>query len=166
MQRTKDPLIFIVQDNVIYKDLIVGYLQQRKFNNLKTFKTGEECLRVIHQKPDIIVLDYSFDGITGLELMKRVKAEYPEIDFIFLSGQNSVEVAVNIMKMGAADYIVKNTQAPQNLLRTIEYLLSKTKSEKVKKGYQVGVIGFFIMLFLIIMIIILLTIFFEDFSMS
>jgi DNA-binding NtrC family response regulator len=166
MQRTKDPLIFIVQDNVIYKDLIIGYLQQRKFNRLKTFKSGEECLKSIHQKPDIIVLDYSFEGMTGLELMKRVKIEHPEIDFIFLSGQNSVEVAVNIMKMGAADYIIKNAQAPQTLFHSIEFLISTTKAQKIKKGFQVGVVGFFIMLFLIIMIIILMTILLEDFSMT
>jgi FixJ family two-component response regulator len=164
MHRTKNPLIFIVQDNVIYKDLIVGYLQQKKFTNLKTFKSGEECLKSIHQKPDIIVLDYSFEGITGLELMKRIRAVNPEIDFIFLSGQNDVEIAVNIMKMGAADYIVKNNKAPQTLLQSIEYLISINKSEKVKKGFQIGVIGFFIMLFLIIMIIILMTILLEDFS--
>lgn len=165
MKRTHDPLIFIVQDSVIYKDLIVGYLQQRKFKNIRTFKTGEECLKAIHQKPDIIVLDYSFEGINGLELMKRVKIQHPEIDFVFLSGQNSVEIAVNIMKMGAADYIVKNNQAPQNLFQSIEYLLTNQKAEKIKKGFQVGVVGFFIMLFLIIMIIILATILLEDSSM-
>ncbi|HZH70925.1 MAG TPA: response regulator [Mariniphaga sp.] len=165
MKRTTDPLIFIVQDNVIYKDLIVGYLQQRKYKNLQTFKSGEECLKVIHQKPDIIILDYSFDGINGLEFMKRVRMDHPEIDFIFLSGQNSVEVAVNIMKIGAADYIVKNAQAPQRLVKTIEYLLSTQKAEKIKKGYQIGVVGFFIMLFLIIMIIVLVALLVGDSSM-
>ena len=166
MQKTKNPLIYIVQDNVIYKDLIVGYLQQKKYTNLKTFKTGEECLKAIHHKPDIIVLDYSFEGITGMELMKKVQLDHPEIDFIFLSGQNDVEVAVNIMKMGAADYIVKNEKGPENLLHSIEYLVSVTRSEKVKKGFQIGVVGFFIMLFLTIMIIILMTIFLEDFNLS
>lgn len=166
MQKTKNPLIFIVQDSVIYKDLIVGYLQQKKFTNLKTFKNGEECLKSVHQKPDIIVLDYSFEGITGLELMKKIQLDHPEIDFIFLSGQNDVEVAVNIMKKGAADYIVKNEKAPQNLLNSIEYLISTTRSFKVKKGFQIGVVGFFIMLFLTIMIIILMTIFLEDFKLS
>lgn len=166
MQKTKNPLIFIVQDSVIYKDLIVGYLQQKKFTNLKTFKNGEECLKSIHEKPDIIVLDYSFEGITGLELMKKIQLDHPEIDFIFLSGQNDVEVAVNIMKKGAADYIVKNEKAPQNLLNSIEYLISTTRSFKVKKGFQIGVVGFFIMLFLTIMIIILMTIFLEDFKLS
>lgn len=166
MQKTKNPLIYIVQDNVIYKDLIVGYLQQKKYTNLKTFKTGEECLKAIHHKPDVIILDYSFEGITGMELMKKVQMDHPEIDFIFLSGQNNVEVAVNLMKLGAADYIVKNEKAPENLLHSIEYLVSATRSEKVKKGFQVGVVGFFIMLFLTIMIIILMTIFLEDFNLS
>lgn len=166
MQKTKNPLIYIVQDNIIYKDLIVGYLQQKKYTNLKTFKTGEECLKAIHHKPDIIVLDYSFEGITGMELMKKVQIDHPEIDFIFLSGQNDVEVAVNLMKLGAADYIVKNEKAPENLLHSVEFLISATRTAKVKKGFQIGVVGFFIMLFLTIMIIILMTIFLEDFNLS
>ncbi|SRR6056297_1434107 len=165
MKKTKQPLIFIVQDSIVYKDLIVGYLQSQKFKNLKTFKTGEECLKAIHLKPDIIVLDYSFEGITGLELMRKIQKEHPETDFIFLSGQNDVEVAVNIMKRGATDYIVKNNKAPQNLLRSIEFIISEERSKKVRKGFQIGVIGFFIMMFLLIMIIILLTIFLEDFSL-
>lgn len=166
MQKTKNPLIYIIQDSVIYKDLIVGFLQQKKYKNIKTFKTAEECLKAINHKPDIIVLDYSFEGITGMELMKKVQLDHPEIDFIFLSGQNNVEVAVNIMKLGAADYIVKNEKAPENLLHSVEYLVSATRSEKVKKGFQIGVVGFFIMLFLTIMIIILMTIFLEDFNLS
>jgi DNA-binding NtrC family response regulator len=165
MQNVKKLLIFIVQDSIVFRDLIVGYLKSKNYKNLKTFKTGEECLKQIHLKPNIIILDYSFEGITGLELMKRVKSEHPEIDFIFLSGQNDVQVAVNIMKMGAADYIVKNDKAPQNLVDSIEYLVSGERKEKIKKGFQIGVIGFFIMMFLLVMIIILLTIFLEDFSL-
>lgn len=165
MQNTKDPLIFIVNDSVVYKNLIVNYLNSHNYNKLKTFKSGEEALKSMHLKPDIVVLDYSFEGITGLELMRKVQNEHPEIDFVFLSGQNDVNVAVNIMKRGAADYVVKNDKAPENLLHSIEYLISATKKEKVKKGFQIGVIGFFIMMFLLIMVIILLTIFLEDFNL-
>jgi len=164
MQNTKDPLIFIVNNSVVYKDLIVGYLTSHGFNKLKSFKNGEEALKSMHMKPDIVVLDYSFEGISGLELMRKVQDEHPAIDFVFLSGQNDVNVAVNIMKRGAADYIVKNDKGPENLLHSIEYLISATKREKVKKGFQIGVVGFFIVMFLLIMIIILLTIFLEDFN--
>lgn len=165
MKKTKNPLIFVVQDSPIFKNLIINHLKQKKFSNIQTFSHSEECLKAIHQKPDIIILNYYIEGMTGLELMKRVQSDHPEIDFIFLSGQNDVEIAVNIMKMGAADYIVKNDKAPANLVKSIEYLISSTRSRKVKKGFQIGVIGFFILLFLTIMIIILLTVFLEDFKL-
>lgn len=164
MQKTKNPLIFVVEDSIIYKDLIVGYLQSKKYMNIKTFKNGEECLKELHLKPDLIVLDYSFEGISGLELMRKVNVEHPEIDFIFLSAQNEVNVAVKIMKMGAADYIIKNEEAPYLLVRSIEQIITSTKQTKIKKGFKIGVMGFFIMLFIIIMIIVLMTIYLEDFS--
>lgn len=165
MQKAKNPLIFVVEDSLVYKDLIVGYLKSKNFQNIKTFKSGEEVLKMLDLKPDLIVLDYSFEGISGLELMKKVKEDHPEIDFIFLSAQNDVEVAVKIMRMGAADYIIKNEKAPHNLLRSIEHLISITKEIKIRQGFKVGVIGFFIMLFVIIMVIILMTIFLEDFNL-
>ncbi len=161
MQKTKNPLIFIVEDSLIYKDLIVGYLQSKKFDNIQVFKNGEECLKAIHQQPDIIILDNIYDGISGIELMQKVKETNPLIDFIFLSGQNEIPVAIKIMKLGAADYIIKNEQAPYRLVRSIEQLLKATKKEKIQKGLNIGVVGFFIMLFVIIMSIILVSIFFN-----
>jgi DNA-binding NtrC family response regulator len=165
MQKSKNPLIYIIEDSLVYKDLIVGYLRSKKYDNIKTFKNAEECLQMIHLNPDLIVLDYFYEGINSLDLMKKVKEERPDIDFIFLSGQNSVEVAVKLMRLGAADYIVKNEKAPYNLAKSIDQLVAITKQAKIKKGFKIGVIGFFIMLFVIIMIIILMTIFLEDFAL-
>lgn len=165
MQNTKNPLIFIIEDSVVYKDLIVGYLHSKNYNNVKTFKNGEECLKEVGSKPDVIVLDYSYTGINGLDLMMKVSEESPLTSFVFLSAQNDVGLAVKLMKMGADDYIVKNEKAPYNLVKSIEHLLAETKHEKVAKGFKIGVIGFFIILFVIIMVIILLTIFLEDFRL-
>ncbi|WP_321369300.1 response regulator [uncultured Draconibacterium sp.] len=161
MQETKNPLIFLIEDSVVYKDLIAGHLKAKKFSNLKIFKNGEECLKYINEKPDIIILDYSSEGISGLEFMLKIEREHGDIDFIFLSAQNNVEVAVKIMKLGAADYIIKNDKAPKNLVESIERLRSATKREKQTKGFKVGVLGFFILLFLIIMIITFVSIFFD-----
>ncbi|MDX9907916.1 MAG: response regulator [Mariniphaga sp.] len=166
MKKIKNPLVFIVQDSTVYKSMLVGYLQQKKIKNIKTFSSPEECMKALHHKPDIIVLNHFFESITGSELMLKIKQEHPEIDFIFLSGQNDVEVAVNIMKQGAADYIMKNEKAPENLVRSIEHLITATRRQKVRRGFKIGVIGFFILLFLVIMAIILLTIFLEDFKFS
>ncbi len=165
MQKTKNPLIFIVEDSVVYKDLIVGYLQSKKYKNLKTFNNGEECLKELTLQPDVIVLDYNFSGINGMELMIQIKKELPFTSFIFLSAQNNLELAVKLMKVGADDYIVKNEKAPYNLVKSIEHLTTAAKEVKVAKGFKIGVIGFFIVLFIIIMVIILMTIFLEDFAL-
>jgi DNA-binding NtrC family response regulator len=161
MQNIKNPLIFIVEDSIVYKDLIVGHLQSKKFKNIITFKNGQECLEKLNKKPDLIILDYSTDDMSGLEFMRKVKETNPDVDFIFLSGQNDVEVAVKIMKLGAFDYIVKNEKAPARLVKTIGHAMAVTKSKKMQKGFSVGVVGFFIMLFLVIMLIIMITIIFQ-----
>ncbi len=161
MQNTKNPLIYLIEDSVVYKDLIVGYLQSQGFTKIKVFSEGEDCLKSIEEKPDVIICDYAARGKDNLELMVRVKKDYPAIDFIFISGQNDVGVAVKIMKIGAADYIVKNNEAPYKLVNSINQLINYTKREKTSQGFKIGVIGFFIMLFLIIMIIMFVSIFFD-----
>lgn len=161
MQQTKNPLIFIIEDSVVYKDLIVGFFTANKLTNIKVFKNGDDCVKELHLKPDLIILDYIGSGFNGLELMAKIGIDHPEIDFIFLSGQNSVEVAVQIMRLGAADYIVKNDQAPYKLLKSIQGLINTSRREKQAKGFRIGVVGFFVLLFLVIMVIILMSIFLD-----
>ena len=161
MQNTRNPLIFFVEDSIVYKDLIVGYLQSKKINNIRVCKDAAECIKHLDLKPDIIILDSTIGELSGLELMQKVKKEYPAIDFIFLSAQNKIPVAIKVMKLGAADYIIKNEQAPFRLVKSIEQLLKITKKEKIRKGLNIGIIGFFIMLFIIIMTIILASIFLD-----
>ena len=164
MQKTKNPLIFIVDDNIVYKDIIVGYLKQKNFKNIRAFTSAEECLKEMHSKPDIVILDYLFQDTNGIEILRKVQKEYPQTDVIFLSGQNDVEVAVNIMKLGVSDYIIKNEKAPEHLVNSIEHLVKSVKRTKIRKGFQIGVFGFFAILFLIILILILMSIFIKDFK--
>jgi len=161
MQKTKNPLIFIIEESTIYKDLIIGYLQSKKYDNIQVFKTGEESINHLHLNPDIIILDYSSEGMSGLEIMRKVKVSHPHIDFIFLSGQNDVEVAISIMKLGAADYVVKNDKAPLRLVKAIEQVILESKKEKMNKGFTIGVFGFFVLLLFLIAGIIFITLFFN-----
>ena len=167
MQNTRNPLIFVVIESPIYNNLVVGFLKSRKYNNVMSFNRGQESLEHLKLNPDIFVCSYGMEDLNGMELMRKVKAELPDTDFFFLSGQNDVEVAVNIVKHGAADYIVKNDKALAKLARSIDQTVNTVKSVKVKKGFKIGVIGFFIILFVIIMIILSLAVFFpDDFSFT
>ena len=90
MKNHKYPLIFIVEDNSVYNKLISNHLRSHKLINTESFLSGEECLKNIHRKPDIIIQDYLLEGINGLDVLVTTKKKYPSTDFIFLSGQDSI----------------------------------------------------------------------------
>jgi len=58
MENQKYPLIFIVEDNTVYNKLIANHLRLHKFSRTVSFHSGEECLKNLDQKPDIIIQDY------------------------------------------------------------------------------------------------------------
>lgn len=164
MQNYRNPLIFVVEDNPVYNDLITGVLRAKQFRNLRSFKSTEECMKNIHLNPDIIVLNYAYTGITGLDLMKKVHETKPGVTFIFLSGQNNVEVAVKIMRHGAYDYIVKDETAPERLVATIRSALTSEKRKSVQKGLRHGAILFFVIVIIMILLIFSLSLFSDDFK--
>lgn len=157
-----DPLIFIVEDNTVYNKLVVSYLRSQKFTRVESYLTGEECLKNIHKKPDVIIQDYLLDGMNGIEVLKATKKLYPDTEFIFLSGQDSVDVAINSMKYGAYDYIVKDQMALKKMVDKINKIISVRDLVKSNKRYKVGVTFFFIALAVLILVIISLTILFPD----
>ena len=162
MQKETDPLIFIVEDNPVYNKLIVNYLNSKKFNRIESFFSGEECLKRISEKPDIIIQDYLLEGIDGIEVLKATKKIYPHTEFIFLSGQDSVDVAINTMKLGAYDYIVKDQVALKKMVDKITKILATQKLVKSNKRYKTGLVLFFVALAVIILLLISLSIMFPD----
>jgi DNA-binding NtrC family response regulator len=162
MQNQKDPLIFIVEDNQVYNKLVVSYLKSKKFERVESFLTGEDCLNNIYKKPDIIIQDYLLDGINGIDVLKATKKVHPDVEFIFLSGQDSVDVAINTMKFGAYDYIVKDQMALKKMADKITKITSVQDLVRSNKRYKVGVTLFFIALAIIILILVSLTIFFPE----
>ncbi len=162
MQSTKAPLIFIVEDNQVYSKLVVSYLRSNKFTNVKAFSSGEECIQHLGEKPDIIIQDYLLEGMNGIEVLKRAKQVYPEIDFIFLSGQDNIDIAINTMKYGAYDYIVKDQMALKKMVNKIHKIRSVRKLERSNKRYKMGVILFFAVLILIVIVLFSLSVFYPN----
>jgi DNA-binding NtrC family response regulator len=162
MQNNKGPLIFVVEDNPVYSKLVVSYLKTNKFLNVEAFASGEEVLNAMPKQPRIVIQDYLLDGMNGIEVLKRSKKIAPEVEFIFLSGQDSIDIAINTMKYGAYDYIVKDQMALKKLVNKINKILSITQLEKSNKRYKTGVILFFIFLTLFIITIIAMAIIYPE----
>ncbi len=157
MQKQTEPLIFIVEDNPVYNKLIVNYLQSKKSYRIESFFSGEECLQRIDEHPDIVIQDYLLEGIDGIAVLKQVKKIHPQTEFIFLSGQDSVDVAVNTLKLGAYDYIVKDQMALKKMLDKITKILALQALVRSNKRYKTGIIVFFIVLAVIVSLLFGLT---------
>lgn len=144
MQNTMNPLIFVVEDNQMYNKLVVSYLKTNKLTNVESYLTGEDALKNMDKNPDIVIQDYLLEGMTGIEVLIKAKKTNPDVEFIFLSGQDSIDIAINSMKYGAYDYIVKDQMALQKLVNKINKINSVTELVKSNKRYKVGVVLFFI----------------------
>ncbi|HEY3372017.1 MAG TPA: response regulator [Prolixibacteraceae bacterium] len=158
MQNTKNPLIFVVEDNHIYNKLVVSYLKTHKFTKVESYLTGEEALKNMHKNPDIVIQDYLLDGMTGIEVLIKAKKIHPKVEFIFLSGNDKIDIAINTMKYGAYNYIVKDQMALQKLVEAIHKIDSTTELVKTKNTLKLGVILFFVGLGILIVITLVMAI--------
>ncbi|MBK9389268.1 MAG: response regulator [Bacteroidetes bacterium] len=141
MTLDKKILIFLVDDDPLFlKALEIEFIQNTG-SVVRTFATGEHCLKNISLNPDIVILDYHLDGveknaINGLETLDRIKAFNPKIPVIMLSSQDKIEVAVNCMKHQAFDYFVKSETAFIRLQKAITTIFHYQKIEKALSWYM------------------------------
>ncbi|MCX6228642.1 MAG: response regulator [Bacteroidia bacterium] len=162
MKTSKFPLIFIVEDNSVYSKLIVSHLRSHKFINCESFTSGEACLKGITREPDIIILDYLMNGMNGLDVLIATKKRSPTTDFIFLSGQDSIEVAIDCIKYGAYDYIVKDEFALIKLSDKINKLIALRELVASNRLFKKGITIFGITVFGLILLFLFLAIVFPS----
>lgn len=111
--------IFLVDDDPFYLHIVAQELKQKKFKDLHLFSSGEDCINNLHLNPDVIILDYRMESMSGLEVLRKVKAVNPEVVVIFLTAQKQLKVAVDSMKSGAFDYIEKGDDAAKAIANKI-----------------------------------------------
>lgn len=158
MENQDSPLIFIVEDNSIYNKFIENHLRSNKFKRIESFLSGEECLKNLYKKPDIVIQDYLLDGISGIDVLKTSKVKSPRTEFIFLSGQDNLNIAVNTIKNGAFDYVVKDRFALKKLIDNINKIMRNQSIQYENKTHKIGITLFLIVLSLIIISLISLAI--------
>jgi DNA-binding NtrC family response regulator len=107
--------IFIVEDDPWYGEILAYHLALNPDYKITRYETGKECLSNMHQKPDLITIDFSLPDMKGDKLFKKVRDINPQVPIIFISSQEEISVAVDLLKMGASDYLVKD-EATKDLL--------------------------------------------------
>ncbi|MEP7168397.1 MAG: response regulator [Bacteroidota bacterium] len=154
--------IFLVDDDPMHLQMLHDHLEQMSDFQIKDFTTGEECLKHIREKnetPDIIFLDYYLnsvvkDAMDGLDVLVEIKKILPQTDVVMLSGQDKIQVAVEVMKYGAFDYIVKGESAFYRAEKAVFNIYRYAKLRKNASMYKKLTIGFAIAFTIMIIIFI------------
>lgn len=132
MQTNKSLKIFLVDDDAFCLNIFQQHLTNHGYTEVSLFSRGYDCLNELTQMPDVIFLDHGMDLISGLEVLKKIKRFNPDIYVVFLSGQEDIETAVNALKFGAFDYIIKGDKMLDGILRVIEKISEVKELLKVK----------------------------------
>src|SRR6185295_4067013 len=107
--------IFIVDDDPFYSSLLEQLSAPFSDSPITLISSGADCIKALPLEPDLILLDYSMEGMNGIEVLRHIKRNYPAIEVVFVSSQEEVNVAVSSLKLGAADYLIKNDDVARNL---------------------------------------------------
>ena len=128
MAENNKSYIFLVDDEPIQNEMLKDYISDKFEFEIKTFDNGEEALANINLNPEIIVLDFHLNAHlanakNGVEVLKDITAVSPSTHVIMLSGQDKLEVAVDSMKYGAYDYIIKGETAFSRIENVINNII-------------------------------------------
>lgn len=154
--------LYVVDDVIYYAKLACVKLEEDGYKNIKMFTNGEDVVTELRKEsPDCIVLDHilSKDGLNGNDVLKFVIINNPSVNVIILSGQEDVEIAANMIKMGAYDYIIKNDMAFFNLKNTLNRL-EDSINEKENSKSRDKIIKFLYLLLIILLWIIAIVLIF------
>jgi DNA-binding NtrC family response regulator len=108
--------ICLVDDDIMCLNLYKQFLKQLGYTEVELFDTGSDVIDSLDEiHPDVIFLDYNMEEMNGVDVLKRIKSYNPNIIVLFISGQEDLNVAVNAMKYGAVDFILKASLNPEKM---------------------------------------------------
>ncbi|MDR3552653.1 MAG: response regulator transcription factor [Clostridia bacterium] len=125
--------VFLVEDNLELGELLKSYLEREGFA-VRYFSLGLPAEAAIVEHPQLWVLDIMLPDTDGFEIIKKIKAETPEVPVIFISARDQTLDRVLGLEMGSDDYIAKPF-LPRELVIRAKKLLERTY------GAQQGVTG-------------------------
>lgn len=122
-------VVMLVDDEVPFVETMTKRLTKRNLTILSAF-SGAEALEKLNQQRniDVVVLDVKMPGMDGIETLREIKRAHPLVEVVMLTGHATVETAIEGMKLGAFDYLMKPCE--------VEQLMAKVEEAKRKKGAQ------------------------------
>ncbi len=123
------PFVLLVDDEAPFVETMTKRLTKRNLRVIMAFN-GSEALEKIdkNRNLDVVILDVKMPGMDGIETLKEIKKNHPLIEVIMLTGHATVESAIEGMKLGAYDYLMKPCDLEQLMLK-VEQATRKKRAE-------------------------------------
>lgn len=133
--------IFIVEDDKWYGELLKYHLSLNDEFEVTLFDRGEQCLKNFYQQPDVICMDFGLPDMTGDILLEKIRKADKHTPIIVISGQEDISIAVKLLKNGANDYIVKDSNAKELLWNSIMRLRETVSLKREVEDLKVQLAG-------------------------
>ena len=123
--------VLIVDDEADFVETFSERLNMRNIETSTAF-SGKEALKVLknNQNVEVVILDVKMPGMDGIETLTEIKKKFPLMEVIMLSGHSTVESAIEGMKKGAFDYMMKPCDMDQIISKVSEAAPKKRQHEE------------------------------------
>ena len=124
--------VLLVDDDEVDRLAVKRLLRQTRFDAVVEERSDRSAAMsaLTPQAFDCVLLDYALPGADGVEILKEIRAKGETVPVIALTGQGDEEVAVELMKAGAADYLNKNSLTAERLERSLRYALALHRADE------------------------------------
>jgi DNA-binding NtrC family response regulator len=132
------PFVLLVDDEVPFVETMTKRLTKRNLRVIMAL-SGQEALEKIdkNRNLDVVILDVKMPGMDGIKTLGEIKKKYPLIEVIMLTGHATVESAIEGMKSGAFDYLMKPCDLEQLMLKVEQATKKKREHEEKIREAQV-----------------------------
>jgi two-component system response regulator CpxR len=122
--------VLLVDDEQEFVEVLAERLEVRDIVVIKAFSGDEALARIKEKSVDVVILDVAMPGMDGVATLKEIKQFNPILEVIMLTGNATVDSAVEGMRLGAYDYLMKPTETKDLLEKIVKAYKRKTEQEE------------------------------------
>ncbi|HOW30461.1 MAG TPA: sigma-54 dependent transcriptional regulator [Bacteroidales bacterium] len=107
--------IYVVEDEPLYARILEYHLSQNPDYEVHVYTTARDLLLNLYKRPSAISLDFNLPDMSGFEVLKKIREFDPELPVVIVSGQQDVSTAVELLKKGVYDYVLKDADTKDRI---------------------------------------------------